>query len=83
MNISCAMTDAILLYYNIKFEISQYDFHEFYTKKTGEKPPENKKTKNKNYFNVSSMEKSQSTRHKMPFGMSEAEQIEGFLGRNE
>ena len=34
-------------------------------------------------INVSSMEKSQSTRHKMPFGMSEAEQIEGFLGRNE
>ena len=47
MNISCAMTDAILLYYNIKFEISQYDFHEFYTKKTGEKPPENKKQKTK------------------------------------
>ena len=33
--------------------------------------------------NVSSIEKNQSTRHKIPFGVSEVEQIEGFLGKKE
>ena len=36
-----------------------------------------------NYHNVSSIEKNQSTRHKIPFGVSEVEQIEGFLGKKE
>ena len=35
------------------------------------------------YINVSSTEKNQSTRHKMPVGISEPEQIEGFLGSKE
>ena len=35
------------------------------------------------FLNVSSMKKNQSSRHKKPFVILEAEQIEGFFGKKE